>query len=461
MEKVLHLVVFFLLFKPVILEEGSFWQVTDFHFDKTYQSPTEPGKICNSQTPNSETPTHAGKWGDYLCDSPWRLINSSVFAMKSIEPNPDFIIWTGDDMPHVPNSQLSTNEVIETVKNLTDLLSAVFPNTTVYPALGNHDYHPKHLMPPEPNYIYWAVGNLWSRWLPQDAVNTFKRGGFYTVLIKPGLRLVSLNTVYYYTNDKLTGNISDPAGQFAWLDDVLTNASRINEKVFIIGHVPPGAFERAPGKKWFYPKFNKDYIAAIMKHADVITGHFLAHQHCDSFKILYDGKGIPTSSIFLCPAVTPWKTVLPTVGYNNPGIRLYKYDKSTMHVKDVWQYFTNLTVANMMSKPEWVLEYKATDAYRIPDVSPESLHSLVKTFKTPGSSNFEKYYLYNSVSAGGEQCNEECKTAQICGITEVDFEKYDACVSRSPSTSSSHVKSATLSVYVAIIVVWALAVIIS
>ncbi|RMX54292.1 hypothetical protein pdam_00011977 [Pocillopora damicornis] len=76
----------------------------------------------------------------------------------------------------------------------------------------------------------------------------------------------------------------------------------------------------------------------------------------------------------------------------------------------------------MMSKPEWVLEYKATDAYRIPDVSPESLHSLVKTFKTPGSSNFEKYYLYNSVSAGGEKCDEECKTAQICGITEVDFE---------------------------------------
>ncbi|PFX18637.1 Acid sphingomyelinase-like phosphodiesterase 3b [Stylophora pistillata] len=459
MEKVLLIVVLFSLFKPVLLEKGSFWQVTDFHYDKTYQSPTDPGKICNSQTPFSQTPSHAGKWGNYLCDSPWRLINSSVYAMKSIEPNPDFIIWTGDDMPHVPNSQLSTEEVIETVKNLTDLLSAAFPNTTVYPALGNHDYHPKHLMPPKPNDIYRAVGNLWSRWLPHDAVNTFKEGGFYTVLIKPGLRLVSLNTVYYYTNDKLTESIADPAGQFEWLDVLLTNASRNNEKVFIIGHVPPGAFERAPGKKWFYPKFNKDYLAAIMKHADVITGHFLAHQHCDSFKILYDCKGIPTSSIFLCPAVTPWKTVLPTVGYNNPGIRLYKYDRSTMNVKDVWQYFTNLTLANTMSEPDWVLEYKVTEAFRIPDVSPKSLHSLVETFKTQGSSNFVKYYLYNSVSAGGEQCDEECKTAQICGITEVDFDKYDVCVS--PSTSSSPLKAATVSVYVAILVLWSLSVIIS
>lgn len=79
-------------------------------------------------------------------------------------------------MPHVANSELSTEEVIETVKNLTELLATVFPNKTIYPALGNHDYHPKHLMPPEPNDIYTAVGDLWSRWLPQDAVNSFKKG---------------------------------------------------------------------------------------------------------------------------------------------------------------------------------------------------------------------------------------------------------------------------------------------
>ncbi|XP_020632886.1 acid sphingomyelinase-like phosphodiesterase 3b [Orbicella faveolata] len=443
MKKALALLIFFLQLKPVVLEEGSFWQVTDFHYDKTYQFPTDPDKICNSQTPDTQKPNRTGKWGNYLCDSPWRLINSSVFAMKDIEPNPDFIIWTGDDMPHVPNSELSTEEVIETVKNMTALLSTVFTNTTVYPALGNHDYHPKHLMPPKPNDIYTAVGDLWSRWLPQEAVDTFKKGGFYTVLIKPGLRLVSLNTVYYYTNDRLTGNITDPAGQFAWLDHILTNASSINEKVFIIGHVPPGAFERAPRKKWFYPQFNKRYIAVVLKHADVITGHFLAHQHCDSFKIFYDNRGVPRSSIFLCPAVTPWKTVLPTVGYNNPGVRLYKYDRNTTHVKDVWQYYLNLTQANLMGEPDWLLEYKATEDFNIPDVSPQSLHDLVQTFKPQGSSNFLKYYLFNSVSAGGEQCDEECKIGQLCGVTEIDFDQYDACLRGSSRSTVSSTSSVT------------------
>ncbi|KAM7439728.1 Acid sphingomyelinase-like phosphodiesterase 3b [Porites harrisoni] len=423
----LSVIVFLLWIRPVILKEGSFWQVTDFHYDKSYLKPTDPNKICNSQTPNTVKPSRAGRWGNYLCDSPWRLINSTVFAMRDIEPNPDFIIWTGDDMPHVANSELSTEEVIETVQNLTDLLFTVFPKTTVYPALGNHDYHPKHLMPPTPNDIYTAVGKLWSRWLPLDAVNTFERGGYYTVLIKFGLRLVSLNTVYYYTNNRLTQNLEDPAGQFVWLDAVLTNASVAKEKVFIIGHVPPGVFERAPGKKWFYPQFNKKYIDVILKHADVITGHFLAHQHCDSFKVFYE-KGVPRSSIFLCPAVTPWKTVLPTVGYNNPGIRLYKYERSTSQVQDVWQYFTNLTQANLMNKPEWLIEYKATEAFSIPDVSPQSLHSLVQKFESQDSAYFQKYFLYNSVSAGAEICDEKCKTAQICGITKVDFREYDDCL---------------------------------
>jgi len=51
------------------------------------------------------------------------------------------------------------------------------------------------------------------------------------------------------------------------------------------------------------------------------------------FMCTYNSVGVPRSSLFLCPAVTPWKTVLPTVGYNNPGVRLYKYDRNTTHVK--------------------------------------------------------------------------------------------------------------------------------
>lgn len=119
--------------------------------------------------------------------------------------------------------------------------------------------------------------------------------------------------------------------------------------------------------------------------------------------------------------------------YHKPGPFLLYFKQ------DIWQYFTNLTQANLMNKPNWLIEYKATEAFNISDVSPQSLHSLVQSFKRQGSPNFRKYYLYNSVSAGGEQCDGECKTAQICGITEIDFDRHDACVALpSESTTASN-----------------------
>ena len=90
-----------------------------------------------------------------------------------------------------------------------------------------------------------------------------------------------------------------------------------------------------------------------------------------------------------------------------------------------------------MDKADWLIEYKATEAFDIPDMSPQSLHSLVQTFKPKGSASFRKYYLFNSVSDGVEPCDEDCKTAQICGITEIDFDKYDDCMKGS-NTVPSH-----------------------
>lgn len=70
---------------------GNFWHITDLHWDPTYDLTSE--SVCRS---SGDLPTpHAGKFGDYNCDSPWDLISSSLHAMKNILPDPDFIVWTG------------------------------------------------------------------------------------------------------------------------------------------------------------------------------------------------------------------------------------------------------------------------------------------------------------------------------------------------------------------------------
>lgn len=78
---------------------GNFWHITDLHWDPTYEVTEVPERVCGSS--GGLPAAAAGPFGDYACDSPWHLIDSSVNAMKAILPDPDFIVWTGS----VPGSK--------------------------------------------------------------------------------------------------------------------------------------------------------------------------------------------------------------------------------------------------------------------------------------------------------------------------------------------------------------------
>ena len=60
------------------------------------------------------------------------------------------------------------------------------------------------------------------------------RGGYYTVLVEKGFRIISLNMNYGNVgNWWLWINSTDPAGQLQWLADTLHKAEENHEKVFI------------------------------------------------------------------------------------------------------------------------------------------------------------------------------------------------------------------------------------
>ncbi|XP_062848242.1 acid sphingomyelinase-like phosphodiesterase 3b [Trichomycterus rosablanca] len=408
---------------------GSFWHITDLHWDPTY-SLGNSGSVCDSS--GSRPTPHAGKFGDYACDSPWDLINSTVNAMKDILSDPDFIVWTGDDTPHVPNEDLGEEAVLRIIGNLTHILQALFPKTKVYSAMGNHDYHPKSQLPPVQNSIYEQIQKLWEDWLDSSSRDTFKKGGYYTEMLlnRTGFRIIVLNSNLYYDQNKVTENIQDPAGQFKWADQVLTEAAKNKEKVYIIGHVPPGCFEKKRHKMWFRPEFNKQYEQLIQKHHDVIIGQFFGHHHTDSFRMFYSTTGSPISSMFLTPGVTPWKTTLPGVedGANNPGIRVFEYDDKTLLVKDVVTYYLNLTYANI-AQARWEKEYRLTEAFGVPDASPASMHHVLERI-ADDSCYLQKYYAFNSVNYDRSVCNADCRIDHVCAIREVNLDAYERCVEK-------------------------------
>ena len=103
-----------------------------------------------------------------------------------------------------------------------------FPDTPIYGAIGNHESYPRdrynpisymlffssNLICPEFSYpppevpkvfakfgnqwLYDTVVNSWEKLQKQPLPPSARYAGYYSILIRPGLRLISLNTNFCY-----------------------------------------------------------------------------------------------------------------------------------------------------------------------------------------------------------------------------------------------------------------------
>ncbi|ELU17764.1 hypothetical protein CAPTEDRAFT_96075 [Capitella teleta] len=143
---------------------------------------------------------------------------------------------------------------------LTKLLIKHFPHTPVYSSIGNHEGVPVNSFPPpfirgnrSVTWLYEELVHAWGPWLPNSTYFDISRGGFYTTLIKPGLRIISVNMNYCNNqNWWLLLNSTDPANEIQWLGSTLQKAEDAGEKVHIVGHIPPGVSNCLKAWSWNY-----------------------------------------------------------------------------------------------------------------------------------------------------------------------------------------------------------------
>jgi len=83
----------------------------------------------------------AGVWGDYNCDPPMVLVSSMMEYLAGIDPQPDFILYTGDDPAHDIWEQ-SREANLNIITILSELFLQYFPNVPVFSAIGNHESFP-------------------------------------------------------------------------------------------------------------------------------------------------------------------------------------------------------------------------------------------------------------------------------------------------------------------------------
>ena len=85
------------------------------------------------------------------------------------------------------------------------LVRQYFPESIVIPSLGNHDAFPFNSFPPSSldhprfnvSWLYRRLGNLYGNWIPAEAESSFLQDGYFTFLLRPGFRIVVINSNSY------------------------------------------------------------------------------------------------------------------------------------------------------------------------------------------------------------------------------------------------------------------------
>ncbi|XP_049291058.1 acid sphingomyelinase-like phosphodiesterase 3a [Anopheles funestus] len=408
---------------------GYFWHITDLHLDTYYTTKGDIFRSCwlNEHHSNTASAKRPGLYGDYMCDSPWSLLESATQAMKSKQgDNVEFVLWTGDGLSHSAKRMHETKR-LDVLRNITELMSRTFPSQFVFPVLGHEDGSAN----------FEQLGDLWRHWLPLEALQTFEKGGYYTIeQTKSRLRIIALNTNYMRHDAKYSqshssavkqrpdGSYHYPAGghygdhhmgkhyharegsssgylysdrrngyssssnqadsgvgghasalsgssshesekQWEWLEEVLAKSSRNKETVYIVGHIPPGSDERHIGQTipFGHSSFTEKNNVRYLR---------LVKRYSSIIQGQFFGHLHSDSFRVVYNEVgkpVSWMMIAPSISprrsgeSNNPAMRLYKFDTDTGQVLDYTQYYLDLEQANKLEEAVWQPEYNLTTYY--------------------------------------------------------------------------------------------------
>ncbi|KAF2893413.1 hypothetical protein ILUMI_12757, partial [Ignelater luminosus] len=407
-------------------------QLTDFHYDPGYEVGSDAkcdSPLCCQKGSKPSDPEHsAGYWTDYRnCDTPWHMLVDSIDHIVAQHKDIDVVYFTGDIINHkVWETDVAGNS--EAIRDVLRYLKKSFGTTPIYPILGNHEPHPVNLFSSEgveqpqlnSQWVYDLSAEEWKAWLPEETRDSILKGGFYTTLIKPGFRIVGLNSNFcYHFNWWLFYDDVDPYGQLQWLVEVLLKAEENNEIVHILSHIPTGG-----GNCLF--NWSREYSRIINRFAHIITAQFNGHTHFDDTVIFFNtsNPGQAINVAFNGGSLTAYSNL-------NPNYVIYEVDSDNFEVLDYESWAFNLTEANLYPNlsPNWYKLYSFKHAYGVKDLSPQELAMLTERMaKTPALTELYFRLKHKESDVGlATGCNNACEIDNLCTMVTSHAENTLHC----------------------------------
>ena len=202
--------------------------LSDFHIDPRYSAASEANCSASFCCRTNVHAAGAGAgqislpaplYGSFKCDTPYYL---GLAALQSISPltgthgnsSVAWTVYTGDLVSHDPQNQLS-RAYTEYAELSVYTLFKEYIGSPVFPVLGNHDSNPEAIDAPHSlpaplgqqfSWNYDHVASLWQQngWINSTIANEARlHYGAYSVQNQYGLRIITLNTDFWYKSNYL------------------------------------------------------------------------------------------------------------------------------------------------------------------------------------------------------------------------------------------------------------------
>ena len=351
-------------------------QVTDIHLDMEY----EEGSVANCNLPLCcrklgdddlipVKPVLAGRYGmSGKCDANIETVRA--FASKAKELNPDYIMFTGDNIAHNV-WEVTQDEVVKATKMQIDAIQEKFGlDTPIYPALGNHEKAPVDEFHGDESELLYGLADIFKPYLTKDAYETFRKFGYYSMIVKDNLRIVSINCLLCDSfNFNLLYDYKQTKAMFTWLEKILSDAEKNGEVVHIMNHIPMVNSQQTLQCNW--------RLKILMdRYQNIIRGVFSGHSHCEYVTMVHEyyNKTTPSHVNYICSGITTFS------GYQ-PSFRIYLVDKKELYVQDYIQHRMNLIESNEKKEPVWFIPYTASNLFNV--ISLNDIESMSKFNVTP------------------------------------------------------------------------------
>ncbi|KAG2226255.1 hypothetical protein INT45_005927 [Circinella minor] len=269
---------------------GYFLHITDLHIDEEYIPGTTVDSDCHRFPSGNNKGPLAGLLGTpgEKCDAPIELAEKTLdYIAREWRHKIDFVVWTGDNSrPRKRKNIYHLNERVMSMMQKAFWPTARDPrHIPVVPTLGNNDVYPHNTIGDAhvDGELLDFYARLWQTWIPTDQRATFRRGGYFAVNVGPRLRVLSLNTMYFYHKNDAVKDCDVPGTpayqQIEWFEHELLKARSAHVRVYVMGHVPPSP-------KHYRRSCLQEYVRIASQFPDVLKGHFYGHLNMDHFLLL-------------------------------------------------------------------------------------------------------------------------------------------------------------------------------